>query len=47
MVDQETGGGCPLTNRTSFYCNPSYRTTARQQPVHTLVALTGWPPSEG
>ena len=34
-------------NRTSFYSNPSYRTDARQQAVHTLVVLTGWPPFEG
>ena len=34
-------------NRTSFYSNPSYRTNARQQAVHTLVVLTGWPPFEG
>ena len=47
---QEAGGEnwrLPADNRTSFYSNPSYRTDARQQAVHTLVVLTGWPPFEG
>ena len=27
--------------------NSSYRTNVRQQNFHSLVILTGWPPSEG